>query len=302
MIEQQAQRFTDYLANNRRLSTHTVSNYQRDLKQFIAFCSEQGISNAEQADALHIRQYIGQRRSKGLAPRSLQRQLSCLRSFYQYLIQLEGAASNPAQGISAPKAGQRLPKALDTDQVSQLLAIDSDSWIGTRDSAMLELFYSSGLRLSELVDCDLADLDIRQACITVTGKGGKTRQLPLGSVAIQALKQWLRVRGDAKPQDEALFINQRGARLSQRGVQIRIKHHSQAQGLYQGVHPHMLRHSFASHMLESSGDLRAVQELLGHANLSTTQIYTHLDFQHLAKVYDQAHPRAARRKKDKGEP
>ena len=217
------------------------------------------------------------------------------RSFYKFRSR-EGEHHNPAIGIQAPKSEKKLPKALDIDNTQQLLSLEGSDWLSIRDRAILELFYSSGLRLSELVDLNLNDIDLPQALITVTGKGNKTRTLPVGSFAIKAIESWINIRCDLNPDHSAVFLSKQGKRLSQRSVQLRLKKYSLQQGISQHVHPHMLRHSFASHMLESSGDLRAVQELLGHANISTTQIYTHLDFQHLAKVYDKAHPRANRKK------
>jgi integrase/recombinase XerC len=205
-----------------------------------------------------------------------------------------GAIHNPALGISAPKRPQRLPKTLDVDMIKQLLEFEGDEPIDIRDRAMMELFYSSGLRLAELADLNVSDLDLNDALVTVTGKGNKTRTLPIGRIAITALRRWLTSR-DSLPPDQALFLGQRGKRLGHRAIQQRLRFRATQQGLPAHVHPHMLRHSFASHLLESSSDLRGVQELLGHANLSTTQVYTHLDFQHLAQVYDKAHPRATRK-------
>ena len=205
--------------------------------------------------------------------------------------------NNIADGISAPKAPKTLPKTLDADQAAQFVQVEGDEFINRRDRALVELIYSSGLRLAEVVSLNLADIDWHDALLTVTGKGNKTRILPVGSYALNAIKNWLVERKlYAEEREQALFITQRGGRMSHRAVQVRMQQLSVTQGMDNPVHPHMLRHSFASHMLESSGDLRLVQELLGHANISTTQIYTHLDFQHLAKVYDQAHPRAARKK------
>ncbi len=300
-IAAQVAEFIHYLTTVRRASPHTTASYQRDLEHFVQFCTSQELVAATDVQGFHVRQLIGQRHSAGLGGKSLQRELSALRSFYKFLIQQHRADANPVAGITAPKAGKRLPKSIDIDQIQHLLDFPGERWIDHRDRALMELFYSSGLRLTELTDLNLAGLDLREQLVTVTGKGNKTRQLPLGSYAVRALQRWLKVRGDAKPEDttadkSAVFIANSGKRLSQRSVQARIALRCREQGLPQHVHPHMLRHSFASHMLESSGDLRSVQELLGHANLSTTQIYTHLDFQHLAKVYDSAHPRAGRKK------
>jgi integrase/recombinase XerC len=285
--------YLGHLHTGRQLSPHTLSNYRRELEKFAHYCRQQSIADHRAVHSADVRQWVSQLHRQGLNGSSLQRALSALRSFYKYLNR-HGDDHNPALGIQAPKSAKRLPKTLDADSMQQLLAIDGDDWLDCRDRAILELFYSSGLRLSELVDLNLTDIDLRDGLVTVTGKGRKTRSLPIGSFAIDALQQWLSQRGAIAAASEAVFLSQRGKRLGQRAIQLRLKKHSAQQGMAQQVHPHMLRHSFASHMLESSGDLRAVQELLGHANISTTQIYTHLDFQHLAKVYDQAHPRATR--------
>jgi integrase/recombinase XerC len=284
-----------HLHTGRQLSPHTLSNYRRDLDKFADYCRQNAITDSNAAHDADVRQWVTQLHRKGLGGTSLQRALSALRSFYKYLNR-NGSKHNPALSVQAPKSAKRLPKTLDTDNMQQLLNIEGDDWLSCRDRAILELFYSSGLRLSELVDLNLNDLDLRDAVITVTGKGQKTRRLPIGSFAIKALSEWLLVRSDVGSNSESVFLSNRGKRLGQRAIQLRLKKYSVQQGITQGVHPHMLRHSFASHMLESSGDLRAVQELLGHANISTTQVYTHLDFQHLAKVYDNAHPRATRKK------
>ncbi|WP_019528465.1 tyrosine recombinase XerC [Dasania marina] len=294
--QQQIDEFIDELNTVRRLSPHTLSSYRRDLEKFAQYCNSINIAHAELALSAHVRQWVAAQFRQGASGRSLQRGLSSLRSFYKYRTR-KGSQHNPALGIAAPKSAKKLPKALDADSVGQLLNIDTDNWIGLRDCAILELFYSSGLRLSELVGINIHDIDWGDALLTVTGKGNKSRSLPIGRYAISALQAWLAVREQVTPADNALFIGNKGQRLGQRAIQLRLKKHSLVQGMNQNVNPHMLRHSFASHMLESSGDLRAVQELLGHANISTTQVYTHLDFQHLAKVYDAAHPRANRSKK-----
>ncbi|MCR8922514.1 tyrosine recombinase XerC [Dasania sp. GY-MA-18] len=296
--QQQIDDFIDELRTVRQLSPHTLSSYQRDLNSFAQYCHSIDINNAELALSAHVRQWVAARFRQGASGRSLQRGLSSLRSFYKYRNR-KGSPHNPALGIQAPKSAKKLPKALDADSVGQLLNLDDGDWLGLRDRAIIELFYSSGLRLSELVSINLGDIDWGDALLSVTGKGNKSRSLPIGRYAIEALQAWLTVREQAGPVDQALFIGNKGKRLGQRAIQLRLKKHSLAQGMGQNVNPHMLRHSFASHILESSGDLRAVQELLGHANISTTQVYTHLDFQHLAKVYDSAHPRANRNKKRK---
>lgn len=292
--QQRINEFLHYLETARQLSPHTLSNYRRDLEKFSDYCLQKNIAEPSLAHSADVRQWVAQLHRGGLAGPSLQRALSALRSFYKYRNR-QGEKNNPAISIQAPKSAKKLPKALDADNMQQLLSIDGDDWLSIRDKAILELFYSSGLRLSELVNLNLQDIDLPQALITVTGKGKKTRTLPVGSFAIKALKAWFSLRADVKPIETAVFLSKQGRRLGQRSIQLRLKKYSVQQGLNQSVHPHMLRHSFASHMLESSGDLRAVQELLGHANISTTQVYTHLDFQHLAKVYDKAHPRASRK-------
>jgi integrase/recombinase XerC len=293
-IQHELEDFLDYLATARRLSPHTLSAYRNDLANFVVFCEQQNLTSVDAADSAHIRHFIGQRRSASAAAVSIQRLLSALRSLYRYRMRHRDAIHNPALGISAPKRPQRLPKTLDVDMIKQLLEFDGDEPIDIRDRAMMELFYSSGLRLAELAALNVGDLDLNDALVTVTGKGNKTRTLPIGRIAIAALKQWLNARDSLTP-DQALFLGQRGQRLGHRAIQQRLRFRATQQGLPAHVHPHMLRHSFASHLLESSSDLRGVQELLGHANLSTTQVYTHLDFQHLAQVYDKAHPRATRK-------
>lgn len=286
--------FLEHLASERRLSSHTISNYRRDILKLIQWANDHHIDDLSTLDTQHIRQCLSALHHSGLSGRSLSRWLSSLRTFFNYGIRQQWFDHNPADSVNAPKAAKKLPKVLDVDQVSALLSQPtSDHWLALRDIAMGELLYSSGLRLSELVNCDIASLDLPSHRITVTGKGNKTRLLPVGKAAENALIAWLDVRQlHATAEQSALFINQRGGRISQRSVQQRLQRLGIQQGLDVHLHPHMLRHSFASHLLESSGDLRAVQELLGHANLSTTQIYTHLDFQHLANVYDNAHPRA----------
>jgi integrase/recombinase XerC len=291
--------FEQHLRTERRLSSYTVQSYNRDLNKLADWCKQQDIQHPDQLDPQHIRQCMASLHRAGLGGRSLQRWLSSLRTFFNYGIKYCWVKSNPANGIAAPKSPKKLPKTLDVDQVSQFVSLSGNSWIDCRDHAMIELLYSSGLRLSELVELNLTDIDLRDAIMSVTGKGNKTRQLPVGRHAIDALKTWLKSRREVASTDQtALFLSQRGNRISPRTIQDRLKTISIKQGMPGKVHPHMLRHSFASHLLESSGDLRAVQELLGHANISTTQIYTHLDFQHLAKVYDKAHPRAQKKKDD----
>ncbi len=293
--------FLHHLQHERRLSPHTIKNYSRDLQLIGNWCTEAGLSDWQHLNPHQVRGYVAKRHRSGVSGKTIQRELSSLRSLFNYLLREGVAENNPAQGIKAPKVKRRLPATLDTDQLSSLLDVTDDTPLSLRDLAMLELFYSSGLRLAELVSINLHDLDLKSTLLQVTGKGAKTRQVPIGRKAVAALKRWIKVRGDlAKGDEPALFISNRGSRISPRTIQQRVKQWALQHGASRNIHPHLLRHSFASHLLESSGDLRAVQELLGHADISTTQIYTHLDFQHLANVYDKAHPRA-KRKKDKPE-
>ncbi len=289
--------FLNHLRHERCLSPHTLSNYQRDLQRIKAWCLTQNIVAWADLTQPHVRSFIAMRHRQGISGKSLQRELSSLRTLFRYLQREKQAENNPAQGVRPPKSQRKLPSVLDADQLGCLLDQPSDEPLTVRDLAMMELFYSSGLRLSELVSLNLTNIDLVDAIVEVTGKGDKTRRVPVGEKARQSLERWLIVRaGMVSPDESALFISQRGKRISPRTVQQRVHKLTQERGVPTDVHPHMLRHSFASHLLESSGDLRAVQELLGHADISTTQIYTHLDFQHLAKVYDKAHPRARRKK------
>lgn len=299
-LTQHCNQFLSDLGAVRRLSPHTVAGYRRDLTEFCTFCSERGITSAAAVAGADIRMWVARLRHH-LNGRSVQRALSALRSFYKYLLREHIVTHNPATAISAPKSPRRLPKTLDIDQTQQLLEStagdnEDDDFLTLRDQAIMELFYSSGLRLGELIAVDVNTIDFGQGQVEVLGKGSKTRIVPVGGVALRAITAWLAVRNQASPRDNALFISRRGSRISPRTVQQRLARQSLQRGVAQHVHPHMLRHSFASHLLESSGELRSVQELLGHANLSTTQIYTHLDFQHLSKIYDSAHPRATRKK------
>lgn len=292
-------RFASHLRDQRRLSPHTLNNYQRDLDRCVRFCDESGINAWNALHAQHVRSYAAQMHRQGLGGKSIQRRLSALRSFCRFLVRHGHLGSNPAQDIRAPATPRRLPHTLDVDRMQTLLDAIADDWLAQRDLAMLELMYSSGLRLAELVNLDVHDIDMLQREARVLGKGRKTRIVPVGEKARTALERWLEERQLHCADDEsALFINRTGSRLGPRSVQKRLKRWALKQGLDSRLHPHALRHSCATHLLESSGDLRAVQEMLGHANLGTTQIYTHLDFQHLAQVYDQAHPRA--RKSGKG--
>jgi len=293
--------FIAYLAVERQVSAHTLDAYRRDLEALSAWTQGQGTDPA----ALHpdqLRLFVAAEHRRGLSPKSLQRRLSACRSFYAWLLKHGRIDANPATAIRAPKAPRKLPQVLDPDEAKALVEVSTDAPLGLRDRALLELFYSSGLRLSELCALRWRDLDFAQDLVTVLGKGRKQRSVPLGSHARNALQEWrastvLRQAQDARTEDAPVFPGRNGP-ITPRAIQLRVRQLAQQQGLFKRVHPHLLRHSFASHILESSGDLRGVQELLGHADIATTQIYTHLDYQHLAKVYDAAHPRA-KRKADK---
>ncbi|MGH8671237.1 MAG: tyrosine recombinase XerC [Burkholderiales bacterium] len=285
--------FLAHLTRERRLADKTCETYRRDVSSLFELAGE---TPPADLDIHAIRRFIAQLHGRGLTGRTLARILSAWRSFYRYLARDHGLADNPCVGLHAPKSPKRLPAALSPEQAQLLMEINSEQPIAIRDKAMFELFYSSGLRLSELVGLKMGDIDLTDAQVRVTGKGSKTRIVPVGRHAIDALRTWLKEREkSARPEQSALFVNRHGRGLSARAVQYRLKHWAVRQGLTADTHPHMLRHSFASHVLQSSGDLRAVQEMLGHANISTTQVYTHLDFQHLAKAYDAAHPRAKRK-------
>lgn len=302
--------YLQHLVSERRLSSKTVSAYQRDILQFLTYCRSLSVSQFSELRPQHIRQHVSERHRLGLGGRSLQRELSALRQFFDYLIRENVVANNPVLSVPAPKYQKPLPKPLDVDQMLHLLEGGADrqgktpaaegdqaKLLGLRDLTMLELMYSCGLRVAELVSLNIQDVDLVAACLPVTGKGGKTRILPIGRFAVLRLQEWLLRRGAlAAAMEAALFVSQQGRRLSIRAVQARFRHQGLLSGLDSVVHPHRLRHAFASHLLESSGDLRAVQELLGHADISTTQVYTHLDYQHLANIYDKAHPRAKKKK------
>ena len=291
--------FKRYLGEQRRLSPHTLSSYSRDLDAIVRFCDGAGISQWSELSVPAVRAYVAQNHRRGLSGRSIQRNLSSLRSFCRFLIRSGELASNPAQDIRAPKTPRRLPHSLDVDRVQNLLDGNAADWLSQRDLAMMELMYSSALRLAELVALDLQHLDLGSGQARVVGKGNKTRIVPIGQKAAEVLGAWLDTRAEhCADREAALFINRSGTRISARSVQQRLRRWAVKHGLHSRLHPHALRHSCATHVLESSGDLRAVQELLGHANLATTQVYTHLDFQRLAQVYDQSHPRA--RKTGKG--
>ena len=301
-LKSELNRFYEYLQSERRYSAHTVAAYRRDLQHFINIqgLDEMQPANWDMITQADIRHCVASLHRKGLSGKSLQRWLSSIRSFFKFLCRFHRASMNPAVGVPAPKAAKRLPKTLNIDQINQLLDVDVTN--GTvakniiliaRDLAMMELIYACGLRLSELSGLDMQDIDWQQRVIMVTGKGRKQRRIPFGRKAKHSLDNWIQQRDHiASENEKAVFVSQRGSRLSNSIIQKRLKKMAFIQGLNTNIYPHMLRHSFASHILESSRDLRAVQELLGHANLSTTQIYTHLDFQHLADVYDSAHPRA----------
>lgn len=294
MLAQEIQQYLDYAGNVRRLSPHTISNYRRDLGKLLNYCTAQNLLTANDIQTADIRDFIAKEHRQGLSGTTIQRLLSAIRSLFNFLNRNRQNKRNPALDIRAPKTAQRLPKAAEVDEMQQFLQIDTDEILACRDACMFELLYSSGLRLSELVQLNLQDADIKARLVTVCGKGNKTRELPIGKKAIEALNHWLPRRKEMLKQTatDAVFLSKRGTRISPRSVQSRLEYWSKQQAVGQKLHPHMLRHSFASHLLQSSGDLRALQELLGHANITTTQIYTHLDYQHLAKVYDNAHPRA----------
>lgn len=285
--------FLEHLRFEKRCSEHTVANYRRDLAALADYCERAEKAAWRELTSHDVRAFAAACHRRGLAPRSIQRRLSAVRGFFRFLIREKVLTKNPAADVSAPKAGRRLPDTLDADRMARLLELPGDDPLTVRDRAMLELLYSSGLRLAELVALDIGDVDDADATVTVIGKGAKTRIVPVGRQALAAIAEWRRVRARvADLEEQALFVSRRGNRLAARSVQERVVYWARRQGMDRNVHAHLFRHSFASHLLESSGDLRAVQELLGHADVSTTQIYTHLDFQHLAQIYDRTHPRA----------
>jgi integrase/recombinase XerC len=321
------ERFRRYLAAERRCSPHTLAAYTRDLQALVSYCDRSDLATWTALDSGHLRAFAARLHSSGLGPRSIQRRLSAVRSFYEFLQreaqdmrtralaagpaaaaataaepagserEIAQIRSNPGRDVRAPKAARRLPQTLDADQMARLLEIPAGEPFATRDRAMMELLYSSGLRLAELVGVDLRHLDLPDRTVHVTGKGKKERSVPVGRVALRAIEQWLIERAAlAKSGEEALFVGRSGRRLGRRAVELRVAYWARRQGLPAHVYPHLFRHSFASHLLESGAELRGVQELLGHADIATTQIYTHLDFQHLARIYDATHPRARRSK------
>jgi integrase/recombinase XerC len=288
------EQFLRYLSAERGMSPLTVAHYARDLAELRGFCRRRGIADWRVLDPKQMRLHAAELHQRGLSGRSIQRALSATRSMYRFLLREGAVARNPAAGIAAPKSPRRLPKSLSPDQAVRLVEITGNDAIAIRDRALLEIMYSCGLRLAEVVSLDIGSVE--DGTVRVVGKGAKTRVLPVGRPAKTAIDEWLRVRAAMSvPDERAMFIGRNGRRITREGVRRVVAQRARRQGLEQPVHPHMLRHSFASHLLESSGDLRAVQELLGHASITTTQIYTHLDFQHLAKVYDSAHPRARKR-------
>ena len=289
--------FIGFLQREKRYSPHTLTGYRRDPRNLHDWLQQQKIAQWNEVTHKQIRRFIARRHALGIQGRSLQRQLSAIRAFYRYMQRTGKATTNPAEDIPTPKQAQRLPKSLDIESLERLLNIPGDEPLTLRDRAIMELLYSSGLRLAEIAALNLADLDLQGGLVDIKkGKGSKQRLVPVGTKAKEAIQAWLKARVLLLKQEESsVFISQRGSRLSHRAIQQRLTHWAKKQGLDQHVYPHRLRHAFASHLLESSGDIRAVQELLGHANISTTQVYTHLDFQHLAEVYDQAHPRARRK-------
>jgi integrase/recombinase XerC len=287
------ERFVSHLATERRLSDHTIEAYRRDIEALIFHAQDLPL---DQLTVHHIRRAVSALRARGLSGRTLARMLSAWRGLYGFLAREYGIAQDPCHAVKAPRSEKRLPNALTADDARRLVEMDADDLLATRDRALLELFYSSGLRLSELVGLNWSMLDRQDGTVRVTGKGSKTRLVPVGRKALEALQVWEALRAGLPAEEvQAVFVNRQGRRLSARSVQRRVRRAGIVQGLATRVHPHALRHSFASHVLQSSGDLRAVQEMLGHASISTTQVYTHLDFQHLAKVYDAAHPRARRK-------
>jgi integrase/recombinase XerC len=285
--------YLDHLSHERGLSPLTCENYARDIRMLLQLADKTALQDLR---APHIRRFVAALHGRGIGGKSIARMLSAWRGFFNFLSQRHGLANNPCIGMRPPKSGKTLPHVLSIEQASKLVEITDDDPLALRDRAILELFYSSGLRLAELVSLNLEGLDLAEGTVTVTGKGSKTRIVPVGSHAATAIRAWLTQRALLNTREEnALFVGRNGKRLTPRAVQYRLKTWALKQGIAGNVHPHVLRHSFATHVLQSSGDLRAVQEMLGHANISTTQVYTHLDFQHLAKIYDQAHPRARKK-------
>ncbi|EGR0713023.1 tyrosine recombinase XerC [Vibrio alginolyticus] len=295
-LQKPLERFYEFLRSEKGLSLHTQRNYKQQLETMAQHLAEMELKDWSQVDAGWVRQLAGKGMREGMKASSLATRLSSLRSFFDFLILRGEMSANPAKGVSAPRKKRPLPKNLDVDEVSQLLEVNEDDPLAVRDRAMMELMYGAGLRLAELVGVDVRDVQLRSGELRVIGKGDKERKVPFSGMATEWVGKWLRVRGDlAAPGEPALFVSKLGTRISHRSVQKRMAEWGQKQSVASHISPHKLRHSFATHMLESSNNLRAVQELLGHENISTTQIYTHLDFQHLAQAYDQAHPRARKK-------
>ena len=287
--------YIDYLTFEKGLSHNSIKSYTHDLIQLMTLVEH---DHFELITIHDIRRASAKLNSQGLHGKSIARMLSAWRGFFDYLIERHEFKENPVKDVHAPKSAKTLPQTLSIEQMVKLISIDDTTLLGVRDKAILELFYSSGLRLSELVNVNINELDLHEGMMTVTGKGNKTRIVPIGQKAIHAIRSWIEKRTTIKVNEkssDALFISERGKRMSARAIQYRIQMWAIKQGIDSTVHPHLLRHSFASHVLQSSQDLRAVQEMLGHANISTTQVYTHLDFQHLANIYDKAHPRAKKK-------
>ena len=301
MLHKDIQIFLSYLESVKQYSEHTLNGYKRDLQKLSNYLTDQEIEKWKLVKEHDLRTFVNSERRRGLSPRSIQRILSSCRTFFEFLLTEGQIKLSPAQNISSPKLAQLLPKAMDADLVQKLLDFKAKGMIEVRDKALAELLYSSGLRLSEICKLNMEDLDTKERTCVVSGKGNKTRIVPVGKKAIQAIRDWFMYRSELKQSKatstNAIFLNNKGNRISPRSIQLRLEKLCLMRGL-PGINPHMLRHSFASHVLESSGDLRAVQEMLGHSDIGTTQIYTKLDFQHLSKVYDKAHPRAKKGTKD----
>ena len=301
MLHKDIQIFLSYLESVKQYSEHTLNGYKRDLQKLSNYLADQEIEKWKLVKEHDLRTFVNSERRRGLSPRSIQRLLSSCRTFFEFLLTEGQIQLSPAQNISSPKLAQLLPKAMDADLVQRLLDFKAKGMIEVRDKALAELLYSSGLRLSEICKLNMEDLDTKERTCVVSGKGNKTRIVPVGKKAIQAIRDWFMYRSELKQSKatstNAIFLNNKGNRISPRSIQLRLEKLCLMRGL-PGINPHMLRHSFASHVLESSGDLRAVQEMLGHSDIGTTQIYTKLDFQHLSKVYDKAHPRAKKGTKD----
>jgi integrase/recombinase XerC len=295
-LEEAPEAFLDYLRVERNASPATRKAYARDVERFAGFLTSAGADDWAAVHPDHVQRFVAAERRRGVSGRSLARTLAAIRALYAWLLREGLATRDPAADVRAPRSDRPLPRALEIEEIERLLSVPGAGLLARRDRALLELFYSAGLRLAELAALNVADLDLGEGVARVTGKGRRTRIAPIGRAARTALREWLAVRDQwADAEETALFLTARGGRLSRRAIQARIERRARELGLERHVHAHMLRHSFATHLLESSGDLRAVQELLGHADIATTQVYTHLDFSRLAEVYERAHPRARRR-------